>query len=216
MDEFKSLKDHVYTYIKEQIENGSLNAGDRIPEQAICDELHVSRTPVREALIRLVGDGYLDNEPRKGFRVHGFSHEDALQVFQIIGPLDGESAFLAADTISEETLLQMEFLLGAMDLAIDSGLYDRYDDLQKEFHGLYQDACGNKRLVDIIDIQSLHFIKRSYNQLDQDQVKELLKKANQEHREIYRLFKERKKFDLRNYIADVHWDIDNAFFATWE
>ena len=57
----RPLKDHVYDYISSRIDAGELSAGDRVSEQAICDAMGVSRTPVREALIQLASDGYLDN-----------------------------------------------------------------------------------------------------------------------------------------------------------
>ncbi len=59
----RPLKDHVYDYISSRIDAGELSAGDRLSEQAICDAMGVSRTPVREALIQLASDGYLDNLP---------------------------------------------------------------------------------------------------------------------------------------------------------
>ena len=88
----KPLKDHVYDYISSRIDAGELSAGDRLSEQAICDAMGVSRTPVREALIQLASDGYLDNLPRRGFRVRGFDQQNAVEVFEIMGPLDGPSA----------------------------------------------------------------------------------------------------------------------------
>ena len=54
----------------------------------------VSRTPVREALIQLASDGYLDNLPRRGFRVRGFDQQNSVEVFfEIMGPLDGQAAY---------------------------------------------------------------------------------------------------------------------------
>ena len=53
MERFKTLKDHVYEYIAEQIRAGSLLPDQRINENVICEELNISRTPVREALIQL-------------------------------------------------------------------------------------------------------------------------------------------------------------------
>ena len=91
----RPLKEHVYEYIAARIESGELSAGDRVSEQTICDAMGVSRTPVREALIQLASDGYLDNQPRRGFRVRGFDRQNAIEVFQIMGPLDGQAAYLA-------------------------------------------------------------------------------------------------------------------------
>ncbi len=54
MHRFKTLKDHVYDYIAEQILLGKLQPEEKINENAVCKELSISRTPVREALIQLV------------------------------------------------------------------------------------------------------------------------------------------------------------------
>lgn len=59
----RPLKDHVYDYISSRIDAGELSAGDRLSEQAICDAMGVSRTPVREALIQLASDGYWTISP---------------------------------------------------------------------------------------------------------------------------------------------------------
>ena len=67
MKKYKTLKDHVYDYIAEQILEGNLIPSQRINETAISQELSVSRTPVREALIQLSCEDILENVPRKGF-----------------------------------------------------------------------------------------------------------------------------------------------------
>ena len=118
----RPLKDHVYDYISSRIDAGELSAGDRVSEQAICDAMGVSRTPVREALIQLASDGYLDNLPRRGFRVRGFDQQNAVEVFEIMGPLDGQAAYLACPLLTDEDIMQLKFLVGSMDLAIQGGL----------------------------------------------------------------------------------------------
>ena len=61
MDQFKTLKNHVYDFIAEQIFLGKINPGEKIHENQICESLSVSRTPVREALIELSCFGVIDN-----------------------------------------------------------------------------------------------------------------------------------------------------------
>ena len=112
----RPLKDHVYDYISSRIDAGELSSGDRVSEQAICDAMGVSRTPVREALIQLASDGYLDNLPRRGFRVRGFDQQNAVEVFEIMGPLDGQAAYLACPFLTKEDIMQLKFLVGSMDL----------------------------------------------------------------------------------------------------
>ena len=133
----RPLKDHVYDYISSRIDAGELSAGDRLSEQTICDAMGVSRTPVREALIQLASDGYLDNLPRRGFRVRGFDQQNAVEVFEIMGPLDGQAAYLSCPNLTDDDITQLKFLVGSMDLAIQGGLIRKYDDIQRDFHLTY-------------------------------------------------------------------------------
>ena len=210
-----SLKDNVYAYIAGRIDSGELSAGDRVSEQAICDAMGVSRTPVREALIQLASDGYLDNLPRRGFRVRGFDRENALEVFEIMGPLDGQAAYLACPRLDDDTIAQMRFLVGSMDLAIESRLMLKYDDLQREFHYTSYHLCGNQRLIELLRQLERCFIKRDYSTVDREEAYRLLRKANDEHRRILELFEARDAAAVRDYIRDIHWNTENAQFTVW-
>lgn len=211
----RPLKDHVYDYISSRIDAGELSAGDRVSEQAICDAMGVSRTPVREALIQLASDGYLDNLPRRGFRVRGFDQQNAVEVFEIMGPLDGQAAYLACPRLTHEDLVQLKFLVGSMDLAIQGGLVRKYDDIQRDFHRTYVERCGNDRLLEMISQLDRCFIKRDYETVDQATACELLKKANAEHARILALFEAHDAAGVRDYIRDVHWNTENAQFTVW-
>lgn len=211
----RPLKEHVYEYIAARIESGELSAGDRVSEQTICDAMGVSRTPVREALIQLASDGYLDNQPRRGFRVRGFDRQNAIEVFQIMGPLDGQAAYLACPLLTEEDLAQLRFHVGSMDLAIESGLITKYDDIQREFHNAYTRRCGNARLITLIEQMEHYFIKRDYGAVEQTTAQELLRKANAEHRRILELFEAKDAEGVRSYVRDTHWNIENAPFTVW-
>ena len=211
----RPLKEHVYEYIAARIESGELSAGDRVSEQTICDAMGVSRTPVREALIQLASDGYLDNQPRRGFRVRGFDRQNAIEVFQIMGPLDGQAAYLACPLLTEEDQAQLRFHVGSMDLAIESGLITKYDDIQREFHNAYTRRCGNARLITLIEQMERYFIKRDYGAVEQTTAQELLRKANAEHRRILELFEAKDAEGVRSYVRDTHWNIENAPFTVW-
>ncbi len=131
------LKQRVYQELKARIERGELAQGEKIGELAVSEAMGVSRTPVREALIQLEADGYLEGMPRRGFRVRSFDEQSAREVFEMLGPLDGRAALLAAPHMTEVDLANMDFLCESMELAIAGGLTERYYDLQREFHQRY-------------------------------------------------------------------------------
>lgn len=214
-DRYLSLKDHVYAHIANLINEGMLSEFEHISEQSIADALSVSRTPVREALMQLSDEGYLERIPRKGFVVRGFDESAAREVFEILGPLDGRAALLAAGRMSDNDIAQLSFLCNSMQLAIQSGLYDRYDDLQREFHQTYVLKCGNSRLSNYIEELNRFFMKRAYLQEDPEILEANARKANKEHAHIVALFKKRDGSGLQKYIRDVHWSLDNAKYLSW-
>lgn len=215
MNSYISLKDHVYNYISEMINSGKLNANEKINEQQISDELEVSRTPVREALIQLAGDGYLENLPRKGFRVKNISEENAKAIYEILGPLDGRAAWLSVDYLNDTDLSQLTFFVDSMSLAIDKNLLDKYDDLQNAFHDFYIKKCGNVKLVELIHQLKRSFIKKEYAGEDKEALCKVLTQTNEEHKKMLELFIKKDKDALQEYIRDVHWCEKNAKFNTW-
>ena len=215
LSEYKSLKEHVYRYLAEKIDSGELHGGDRVPEQGVCDELGISRTPVREALIQLASDGYLESVPRKGFHVRSVSEQSAREIFEIMGPLDGRAALLACPNLNEADVTRLQFLQESMELAIRKQLLKTYNELQHDFHGVYIGKCGNQRLIYYITQLDRFFMGREYAGTSGEQTRELLERANGEHGEIARLLAEGDGEGAQRYIRDVHWDVANARFASW-
>lgn len=78
-----SLKQMAYTYIKEQILNCRYEPGSFLNEQLICDETKVSRTPVRDALIRLEQEGLVTILPKKGVMVTPLQLNDINNIYEV-------------------------------------------------------------------------------------------------------------------------------------
>ena len=212
MEGYLSLKDHVYNYISERINAGELRPGDKVNEIQVSEQLHISRTPVREALMQLASDGYLDNLPRKGFRVKNLDIATVRQLYEIIGTLDGRAACLCVDVITEEYLAKMQFLAQAMDAAINAGLGDKYYELQVEFHDIYLKCCPNQEFERLLKRLKNNFIRKYYLFEDPDNEMRVLKDTNSQHFEMIRLFREKKAAELEQYIRDVHWNSKKAKF----
>ena len=64
---------------------------------------------MREALIQLAADGYLENVPRKGFYVKRVTEDSAREIVEIIGPLDGRAALLAVGDMTDDDIAQLQF-----------------------------------------------------------------------------------------------------------
>ncbi|MBY0122902.1 GntR family transcriptional regulator [Bacillus sp. S/N-304-OC-R1] len=205
MNEYLSLKDHVYNYIVEQINSGNLIAGKKVNETAICESLEVSRTPVREALIQLSSEGLLENVPRKGFVIKRLSKDEAKETYFMIGALDGLAASLSAPLLTEKHIKEMEFYIQSIDLAIDTGNYHMYHKMQEAFHDVYLSVCPNKSLVTLLSQLKKKFLKNF-----DDSDKERLLQTNHEHRKMMELFRNVDCAELERYMKEVHWNIEKT------
>ncbi len=214
MEGYLSLKDHVYNYIADEINKGNLKPDEKINEQRISDLLNISRTPVREALIQLASEGFLENVPRKGFMIRPLSEKEAVEIYIILGVLDGLAVSLACPRVTEKEMRDMEFYIGSMDLAIDSGNYDMYYRQQEEFHQIYLDCCGNDSLVSLMHRTKKKFLKKSYIMNVGENVKEVLHRTNNEHRTMLTMFEQKQAEELERYMKEVHWKPDLAYMET--
>ena len=210
MYKFLSLKDHVYQYIADQISKGELVPGKKINENEICQELNISRTPVREALIQLSSEGVLENVPRKGFIIKELKEGEARQLYEVIGHLDGLAAQLACPRLTERHLKDMAFYIDSMDLAIRSDNYEMYYKQQELFHQLYTEECGNEVLIGLLAQLKNKFVSKTYDLSTDNEGKKVLLTTNQEHRVILDLFKNGDSEGLLKYLHETHWNPELA------
>lgn len=79
----ETIKDQIYNILRQQIMDGTLRPGDKIVEQSIADQLNVSRSPAREAIKQLVGDGFLTYIPNRGAFVKKLSPKEVLDTYDV-------------------------------------------------------------------------------------------------------------------------------------
>lgn len=84
-----SLQQQAYDHIKKMIECNELKPQEIYSETRFAKEIGISRTPFRDAIHRLVHDGYLDIIPSKGFRVHQLTSQDVDETFQMRSAIEG-------------------------------------------------------------------------------------------------------------------------------
>jgi DNA-binding GntR family transcriptional regulator len=112
----------VTTAIRQRILSGDLAPGEVLRQEALADELGVSRVPVREAITRLVGEGLLTKVPHKGAYVAELSIEEVQETFEIRLRLEPWLFSQAIPHISDAEIAQAERLVGEMDHA-ESGMW---------------------------------------------------------------------------------------------
>ncbi|MBQ0920456.1 GntR family transcriptional regulator [Hydrogenophaga aromaticivorans] len=105
-----SLHDEVAAKLRDRIFAGALVPGSFIDESALCAELSISRTPLREALKVLTAEGLLRHEPRRGCFVSQITEQDLDEIFPVIALLEGRCAFEAARNATDADLAALEQL----------------------------------------------------------------------------------------------------------
>ena len=151
------LRDEVYRTILTQVQRGDLPAGSRVRDATLALQLGVSRTPVREALLRLAREGVLDTTVGRGFRVRPLSPVELREVGAILGVLESLALRLspAPDEARRARLLDLDRRLEQT-----RGDVSRCLDLEDEWHGVLLEQCPNHRLLELI--ASLRQIPRRY------------------------------------------------------
>lgn len=210
MTQIKSLRDHVCSYINEKIKSGELKPNEKLNEPQICEDLQISRTPAREALIMLATDHIIDFVPRKGFYVRKVTQDDMLQYYALMGNLDAFAARLAMPYVDANDLIKMKEIIANINVAIDFNNNDRYLSLQQDFHDIYIKKSHNIPLIETIQSLRYRYIPITYNQkkVSDEKYKEILFRTNEEHRGIVKFFESQDADGLERYIRDTHWATD--------
>ena len=125
--------------LRERVISGELPPGTRLFEVAMAEDLHISRTPVREAMARLAEEGLLERVRGGGFVVSSFSVDDARDAIELRGVLEGTAARLAAERgVAPEQMAEMQATLASLDEAVgdrpDDVNLDAYTVLNERFH----------------------------------------------------------------------------------
>src|SRR5277367_2259226 len=107
----RQLKDAVYAQILEKILDGTLPAGYALRESELAAQFGVSKTPLRDALVRLQAEGLVSIPPYRSAVVVGYSQQDLREIYEVRELLEGACAREAALTISTDDLAELSQLM---------------------------------------------------------------------------------------------------------
>ena len=155
-----SLRIKVFKAIENAILNGEYKEGDSLNELKISQELGVSRTPVREALMQLELEGLVNNVPNKGATVVGISDKDIRDIYEIRILIEGLAARLCAEHITEEEMKALDKIIDLQEFYLMKKDTDQIWRLDSDFHNILYDASGSRPLRYMLT--SFHnYIKRA-------------------------------------------------------
>lgn len=197
-DQYASRSELVYQKLRDAIASGKLAPGQRVMEVEVAEWLAVSRTPVREALRRLEGDGMLHVEPRTGLIVSSITREAMLELYVMREVLESTAARLCAEHASELELMALEELTKREERS--QGDLQALVRVNRLFHDTIHRAAHNRYLE-----KSLTAVNDSMCLLGKSQmlIPARAKEAKAEHAEIFDAIRKRDA-DAAERIARKH------------
>lgn len=139
----------VYEGLREQITSGKLPPGAWLVEAQLAAQFKVSRTPVREALRRLIDDHLVAHNPNCGAVVRAIDVQEATEIGQIHEVHDGLAARLAAQRADEVGLQRLADVLSDMRALLKGSDWNGAVTANVAFHSLIYELAGNSRLMSL-------------------------------------------------------------------
>ncbi len=148
---YLSLKDRVYQNVKFQIIRGTLKPGTRLPEVELSKAMNISRAPIREAFNRLEKEGFVTILPRKGATVSKITAQAIEDIFEIRESLESLAVKKSIGKISIEKLEKVgDGFKKFINKSTNAENCIQYLALDKKFHDLLSQNCGNKKLIELL------------------------------------------------------------------
>ena len=190
MTEYRPLQESAYNFIRDKVLAGQLQPDVLYSETRMAAELNISRTPMKDALVRLRQEKLIDILPSKGFRLHRMSSEDILQTYQARTAVEGFCAMQLAlnrgTPAGQAAIRNMENILSSMDgfLTRENAGEDLMAALLEydlQFHQALVDFSGNDELRQLFN--SYHY-RLYFFALEAFRVEGRLQQAREEHQDI--------------------------------
>ena len=180
----QTLSEQVYNELKEAIIAGELAQGAKITEDELAKKYGISRGPLREALRRLESIRLLIKIPHAGMRVITLTPEMIEEIYIVREALEGMSARLAAEKMTDEEIEALHLLLDRHANNIDKSDGKLY--LQREgdldFHFRIAQASNNQWLIDLLSSELYQLLRMCRHRTSQAPERPI--KALSEHKQI--------------------------------
>jgi DNA-binding GntR family transcriptional regulator len=163
IEQTETVAVRTYKALRSAVLRHEIQSGERLLETTLAEQLGVSRTPVREALTRLVAEGLAEEvHGSRGVVVRDIQKELS-EIYALRQVLEGYAARVAAERITPEELAEIQRVSEAIGACVrkkeeDDESLSRHAALTNELHTLIARASGNDRLIRVIDEYRAYFL----------------------------------------------------------
>lgn len=172
-----TAREYVRDHLRGQIVNGVLAGGTRLVQTQVANDLDVSTTPVREALLDLASEGLVQFDSHRGAIVRQPNMEELWEIFELRRVLEPMVVQLAIPRMAPEDLDRLSTLCDQMEATDDP---DRWVPLNRDFHGVFMSNCGRPRLASFVG--ALHDTATTFLTTSMRFRPEMMEVGNNDHR----------------------------------
>jgi DNA-binding GntR family transcriptional regulator len=130
---------------------GEIPLGAQLDERELAEQMGVSRTPLREAIVNLAREGIVEYRPYRGNFVRTFTAKQVDDLYQVRKALESLAVRLAVPKLSDEDIDHIGAILDESQLALVQGDIDGYSKADRRFHEFVARCTGNESLVDSLN-----------------------------------------------------------------
>lgn len=143
----RQLRNVVADQMRSAILEGRYRPGEWLRQERLAQDLGVSQMPVREALKELAAEGLIEHVPYRGARVIVFSVDDVLDLYEHRAFLEGRAAFISAEIITDEELIELKALQLEIEKYSAPESVIKYRELNRNFHQFICTISGREYLI---------------------------------------------------------------------
>lgn len=205
-----SLADRAHDALREAILEMKLKPGEPLVEQKLAESLGISKTPIRQALQRLIQAGLVVNVPNRGYTVSQLRLQDAHEILVIRAELEGLAARLACLNLTDEGLASLENIIEQQEAALEQSDTERCAEIGHRFHRTLMDAAGNERLGQMIGLLNDQFHRV---RLLSSRIPGRVPHSVPEHRRVLNALRDRNPdqsaYLMREHLLEVYKDLEH-------
>jgi DNA-binding GntR family transcriptional regulator len=200
-----SLREQVYEILRDQLDTGALKPGSVIRQDEIASKLGVSRTPLREALLRMEQEGFVVIKPRSGILVRRLNEQTIRNLYQMIGALEASVLVTESASLTDEKIAAMRAHNEEGRAALAADDFDRYYVANLALHNSYLQLSNNRELIQAVSAMKQRLYdfprKRTF-------VKEWELASVDEHEDIISHLEAGDFSWAAEIVRDVHWSFE--------
>ena len=145
-----TLREKVYKHLRKELSRGDLRDESFINQDRICQQLNISRAPLRDALIQLEAERFVQILPRRGVRIKQLSLKDIEDSYGILSAVESYAVASGFHNFKSQHVKRMEELNQGLYEMLDSKQFEEYYHLNLKFHDVFLSLSENTLVGDIV------------------------------------------------------------------